>query len=75
MLSHGSIAERTAAWSVATTCFAVLQALSAYVLSYLLDATGSYALLFGIAAAAVLGALVIDLVASASTSAHRSARS
>jgi len=62
-LSHRSAREKTAAWSIATTSFAVLQALGAYGLSYVLVASGSYALLFFIATAAILLALLFDLAA------------
>ncbi|MBB3176367.1 YbfB/YjiJ family MFS transporter [Variovorax sp. Sphag1AA] len=65
MLAHRSIAERTSAWSIATTSFAVLQALAAYGLSYLLVLRGSYAALFIIAATAILCALLIDVLAGA----------
>jgi predicted MFS family arabinose efflux permease len=56
-------AEQKQAWSTATTSFAVLQAVAAYVMSYLFGRGGSYAVLFLIGAAALGLALVIDLVA------------
>jgi len=64
MLAHRSLAEKTSAWSIATTSFAVLQALAAYGFSYLLVVRGSYAALFIIAAIAMLGALLIDVLAA-----------
>jgi len=66
MLSHRSTAEKVSAWSVATTSFAILQALAAYAFTYVLAASGSYVLLFGIASSAILGALAIDLAMSPS---------
>lgn len=54
-----------AAWSVATTAFALGQAAAAYGFSFLFDLTGSYALLFGLGAGAIALALLIDLVMAA----------
>jgi predicted MFS family arabinose efflux permease len=51
-----------AAWSFATVAFALGQAAGAYGLSWLLARTDDYALLFTLGAAAVLLALLIDLV-------------
>jgi predicted MFS family arabinose efflux permease len=63
LLPHAPAGQK-AAWSKATTCFAVLQAASAYGMSYLFAQTGGhYATLFVTAAAAFLLALVIDLLA------------
>jgi predicted MFS family arabinose efflux permease len=57
-------AQHKAAWSKATTSFAVLQALSAYGMSFLFARTGGdYGLLFALGAGAMLVALVIDLLA------------
>ena len=50
-----------AAWSLATVAFAVGQAAGAYGLSWLFAGTGDYSLLFGLGAAAILAALLIDL--------------
>jgi len=50
-----------AAWSFATTGWAVGQAVGAYGLSYLYAQTGSYALLFMLGTGAVFAALLIDL--------------
>ena len=64
LLPHAP-AQQKAAWSHATTFFAVLQAASAYGMSYLFTRTGGhYATLFVTAAAAFILALVIDLVAA-----------
>jgi hypothetical protein len=52
-----------AGWSRATLAYAVGQAAAAYGLSFLFARTGSYALLFELAAAALTVALVIDLLA------------
>jgi len=50
-----------AAWSVATIAFAAGQAVGAYGLSWLFVGTGDYLLLFGLGAAAILLALLLDL--------------
>jgi predicted MFS family arabinose efflux permease len=64
LLAHHPAGHK-AAWSAATTSFAVLQAVAAYGLSFLFVATGgSYAILFGLGAAAMVLALMIDLVAT-----------
>jgi hypothetical protein len=52
------------AWSRATTTFALVQAIAAYGMSYLLAATGNYVLLFGLASGALVLALVIDFGSS-----------
>lgn len=58
-------AQQKAAWSTATTGFAVLQAAAAYGMSYLFASTGGhYRLLFVIGACAMALALVMDLVAN-----------
>jgi predicted MFS family arabinose efflux permease len=54
-------AQTGAAWSLATVAFAVGQAAGAYGLSWLFAGTGDYNLLFGLGAAAILAALLIDL--------------
>lgn len=55
---------RRSGWTVATIAFALGQAASAYAMSYLFARhPGDYALLFGLGAAAVVAALVIELVA------------
>jgi predicted MFS family arabinose efflux permease len=56
--------RQTAAWSLATTAFALGQAVSAYGFSFLFARTGSYVLLFEFGAAALVLALVIDLAAN-----------
>jgi predicted MFS family arabinose efflux permease len=67
LLAHHP-AEQPAAWSAATTSFAVLQAGGAYALSFLFaNSGGDYRLLFAIGAAAMLLALAINLVAAIST--------
>ena len=67
-LAGPSAQRRTAAWSIATTSFALGQAGAGYGLSFLYAQTGSYELLFALGAAALALALGIDLAA------HRSAR-
>jgi predicted MFS family arabinose efflux permease len=56
---------RTAAWSLATTAFALGQAGAAYGFSFLFNHMGSYIPLFGLGAAALVLALTIDLVVAA----------
>jgi MFS family permease len=55
-------ARRDAAWRTATVCFAVVQALAAYGMSFLFSHTqGNYTLLFLIGAAAMIAVIGIDL--------------
>ncbi|WP_404286674.1 YbfB/YjiJ family MFS transporter [Microvirga sp. RSM25] len=55
---------RKSAWSKATVCFAICQALAAYGMSLLFNHTGgNYRVLFGLGAGSLLLALAIDLVA------------
>src|SRR5829696_762650 len=49
-------------WTLATLAYAAGQAAAAYAFSFIFAHTGGYALLFGIAAAALAAALAIDLV-------------
>jgi predicted MFS family arabinose efflux permease len=64
LVPHDAAGQR-AAWAQATTSFALLQALGAYGLSYAFGRSGgNYTMLFAIGAAAVAGALAIDLVAA-----------
>jgi predicted MFS family arabinose efflux permease len=53
---------RTVAWGFATTAFALGQAGAAYGFSYIFASGGGYGLLFALGAAALLLALVFDLV-------------
>ncbi|MDE2609554.1 MAG: YbfB/YjiJ family MFS transporter, partial [Burkholderiales bacterium] len=63
LLAHHP-AEQKAAWSAATTSFAVMQAIAAYGMSYLFSRqAGDYRLLFVLGVAALLLALAIDLAA------------
>ncbi len=64
-LAGGDAALHRAAWSYATTAFALGQAAAAYGFSYLFERTGSYVSLFELAGAALAIALVIDFIASA----------
>jgi predicted MFS family arabinose efflux permease len=58
--------EQKTAWSTATVCFALSQAAAAYGLSFLFEWTDeNYRLLFFLGTAAILAALVIDIVADA----------
>jgi predicted MFS family arabinose efflux permease len=73
LLPHDLEAQRRA-WSTATTCFALLQAASAYGLTFVLTQTGGdYRLLFVIGALAIVTSLGIDLVIGVSISRKRSA--
>jgi predicted MFS family arabinose efflux permease len=64
LLAHHP-ADQKAAWSMATTSFAVLQALAAYGMSFLFaHGGGDYRLLFGLGAGAIALALALDLVAA-----------
>ena len=61
LLAHHPAGHK-AAWSAATTSFAILQAVAAYGLSFLfVTSGGSYTLLFGLGAAAMVLALIVDL--------------
>jgi len=63
-LLHSHAAAQKSAWSKATICFAVCQALAAYGMSLLFDHTGGhYQLLFGLGAGSLLLALTIDFIA------------
>jgi len=64
-LMHGGSAQGRV-WAHATTAWALAQAAGAYGYSYLFGRTDDYALLFGIAAAALLLALGLDLAAGRS---------
>jgi predicted MFS family arabinose efflux permease len=55
-------AAQRAAWSYATTAFAVGQAAAAYGFSYLFARTGGYGPLFTLGAAALLAALALEIV-------------
>jgi predicted MFS family arabinose efflux permease len=64
LLPHAP-AQQKAAWSKATTSFAIFQAVAAYAMSYLFARTeGHYTMLFAIAAGALVLGLLIDLVAA-----------
>ncbi|QNK71199.1 YbfB/YjiJ family MFS transporter [Variovorax sp. PAMC26660] len=64
LLAHHPSLQK-AAWSRATTGFAVLQASAAYGMSWLLGHSGgNYALLFALGCGAIVLALLTDLVAS-----------
>jgi predicted MFS family arabinose efflux permease len=67
--------EAQSGWTFATLAFAVGQAIAAYGFSFLFGRTGSYALLFGIAAAALALALAVDLSVGALAAKRENARS
>ena len=55
------------AWGVATTSFAILQAVAAYGMSYLFVSSGDgYRMLFALGATAMVLALAVDLIAAPS---------
>ncbi|HEX8166697.1 MAG TPA: YbfB/YjiJ family MFS transporter [Beijerinckiaceae bacterium] len=56
--------EARTGWTFATLAYAIGQAAAAYGLSFLFARTGSYALLFEVAAGALAAALVIDFLAA-----------
>lgn len=60
----GGEPQAQSGWTFATLAYAAGQAAAAYAFSYIFAQTGGYALLFGIAAAALAAALAIDLVAA-----------
>lgn len=63
LLAHHPAAQK-GAWSRATTSFALMQAVSAYGMSFLFDRSGgNYRLLFACGAAALMAALTVNLVA------------
>jgi predicted MFS family arabinose efflux permease len=63
---------QAAAWSYCTTAFAVGQAIAGYGFSYVFARTqGNYAILFGLAAIALLLALMIDFAAAFSVARNR----
>ena len=64
---------RQAAWSGATTAFALGQATGAYGLSFLFARAGDYDRLFELGASAIVFALLIDLIAARGRSATRRA--
>jgi len=68
-LSPGGPAQGRA-WGHATTAWALAQAIAAYGYSYLFDRTDNYALLFGIAVAAIMLALGLELAAGRSGPPH-----
>ncbi|MFJ2991416.1 YbfB/YjiJ family MFS transporter [Pandoraea sp. NPDC087047] len=64
LLAHHPASQK-GAWSTATTSFATLQAVAAYGLSFLFDATsGNYSLLFIVGGVAMALGLVVNLVAA-----------
>jgi predicted MFS family arabinose efflux permease len=63
LLAHDGPAQR-AAWSYATTAFALGQAAAAYGFSYVFARTGGYGPLFALGAAALALALAIELAGS-----------
>ncbi|HKU95371.1 MAG TPA: YbfB/YjiJ family MFS transporter [Vineibacter sp.] len=59
--------SRQAAWSTATTAFALGQAAAAYGFSFLFDLSGSHIVLFELGAGALALAVIVDVVASRRT--------
>lgn len=64
-LVPGDRDAQTAAWSLATTAFALGQAVAAYGFSYLFEQGSDYETLFALAAGAASLALVLDVLAGA----------
>jgi predicted MFS family arabinose efflux permease len=74
LLPHSNAGQR-AAWTQATTSFALFQAVGAYGLSYLFQHTaGAYTTLFVIGAAAVAVSLALDLITTLATGRKRESR-
>jgi predicted MFS family arabinose efflux permease len=74
-LAPPGIAAQRAAWGIATTAFAIGQAVAAYGYSFIFARTdGDYALLFGLGGFAFIAALAIDLVAGARAGTARASR-
>jgi predicted MFS family arabinose efflux permease len=73
-LIPGDAPAQQAAWSFATTGFALGQAVSAYGYSFLFAHGSGYAILFWLGAAAMLLALLLDLLSSRLAKPHRLAR-
>lgn len=66
-LAAGDGRRQVAVWGIATTAFAIGQAIAAYAFSYLFaEVDGAYHLLFTIASGAAAAALIIDLAVGAS---------
>lgn len=61
-LAGPDIARQRRAWSLATTGFALGQAVAAYLFSWLFAGSGDYLLLYWLGAAAMAAALAVDLV-------------
>jgi predicted MFS family arabinose efflux permease len=73
LLPHGP-KEQTAAWSAATTAFALFQAIAAYALTFVFtQSDGDYHLIFDIGALAFIASLGIDLIVGVSVSRRRTA--
>jgi predicted MFS family arabinose efflux permease len=65
-LAGPRIGAQRAAWRLATTGFATAQAIAAYGLAYVLEAShGAYGLVFALGAAALLLALLVDVLGEA----------
>ncbi len=62
---HRHVTHQPAAWRAVTISFALLQAIGAYLLSFVFGRTGDYRLLFVLGAGAMAMALAVDLVAGA----------
>jgi predicted MFS family arabinose efflux permease len=68
LIPHHS-SQRNGAWSTATTVFALFQAASAYMLSFVFaNSGGNYRLLFVIGAVAMMLTLVLDVITSTTES-------
>jgi predicted MFS family arabinose efflux permease len=70
LLPHDPTAQK-AAWSAATTAFALLQAAAAYGLTFVLALTGDYSLLFLVGTVAIVMALGVDLLVGATLTRRR----
>lgn len=59
-LLHHDPAARVSAWRTATVSFAIFQATGAYLMSFLLQRTGDYHVLYALAAGTLVVALILD---------------
>jgi predicted MFS family arabinose efflux permease len=72
LIPHDTDRQRQA-WGLCTTAFALGQAVAAYGFSYIFARAGGYQVLYGVAAAALAAALVIDMLAASLSTKRRRA--
>jgi predicted MFS family arabinose efflux permease len=72
LIPHDTDRQRQA-WGLCTTAFALGQAVAAYGFSYIFARAGGYQVLYGVGAAALAAALVIDMLAASLSTKRRRA--